>query len=192
MGIDVSKLCVEPVIYDFLPRSPVPDPQSPIPSCRVVLGLGSNLGDSRRIVVDAIAALEQALMDVRAASLFETDPLHVTDQGRFLNTAVMGLYSGTPRELLSRIHEIEARFGRDRQKERRWGERTLDIDILLFGDLTLNESDLQIPHPRLRERRFALEPLLELLPNAVEPVTGLSYRSICDALPEQGVEKIER
>jgi len=156
----------------------------------VVLGLGSNRGDSRCIILDAAAALRQALAELNMASLYETSPLYVTDQGSFINTAVVGLYSGTARELLSCIHEIEARFGRDRQKERRWGERTLDIDILLFGNLTLNESDLQIPHARLKERRFALEPLLELLPNAVEPGTGLSYRSICDALPDQEVRKI--
>ena len=158
----------------------------------VVLGLGSNKGDSRRIVLDAIEALGQVLTGIRRASLYETEPLHVTDQRRFINTAVTGLYSASPRELLSRIHEIEAQFGRDRAKERRWGERTLDIDILLFGDLVLNEADLQIPHPRLRERRFALAPLLELLPGAVEPGTSLSYRDICDALPEQGVTLVTK
>jgi len=152
----------------------------------VVLGLGSNLGDSLRIIFDAVKALEEVLVELRRASLYETEPLHVTDQRRFINTAVTGLYSGTPRELLSCVHEIEARFGRDRSRERRWGERTLDIDVLLFGELVLSDPVLAIPHPRLRERRFALEPLLELLPNAVEPGTGLSYRSICEALPDQG------
>ena len=165
----------------------------------IVLGLGSNLGDSRRIILDAVKALEEILSGLRMASLYETAPLHVADQGRFINTAVTGLYAGeenlspgeslsrSARELLSAIHDIEARFGRDRSRERRWGERFLDIDILLFGNLSCKESDLEIPHPRLKERRFALEPLLKLLPDAVEPGTGLSYRDICDALPEQGV-----
>jgi 2-amino-4-hydroxy-6-hydroxymethyldihydropteridine diphosphokinase len=67
--------------------------------------------------------------------------------------------------LLSRLHEIEARFGRDRSKERCWGERLLEIDILLFGDLTVNKAGLAIPYPRLKERRFALESLLELSPD---------------------------
>ena len=111
----------------------------------------------------------------------------MTDQNRFINTAVMGYYPGTPRELLSRMQGIEAKFGRDRSKERRWGERLLDIDILLFGDLIINEPDLIIPHPRLKERCFALEPLLELLPDAEEPGTFLSYREICKTLPDQGV-----
>ena len=162
----------------------------------MVLGLGSNLGDSRCIILDAISALEQLLAELRAASLYETEPLYVTDQGRFINTAVAGFYSGTPGELLSAIHGIEARFGRNRALERRQGERTLDIDILLFGELVMdlpaceNSPGLTIPHPRLKERRFALEPLLELLPDALEPETGLSYQSICDALPDQGVRRI--
>jgi len=163
----------------------------------VVLGIGSNLGERRRIALDAVTALGRVLAELRAASLYETEPLYVTEQGRFINTAVSGLYSGTPQELLFCIHEIEGRFGRDRDREQRWGERTLDIDILLFGELNAalpalgNEAALlEIPHPRLKERRFALEPLLELLPDAVEPGTGLSYRSICQALPCQGVRRL--
>jgi len=163
----------------------------------VVLGLGSNLGDSRRIVLDAIAVLEGVLAGLRRASLYETEPLYVTDQSPFINTAVSGFYSGTPVELLSRIHEIEASFGRNRAGEQRWRQRTLDIDILLFGELRAvlpvqpGQSALEIPHPRLKERRFALQPLLELVPDAVEPGTGLSYRSICDALPGQGVRRVD-
>ena len=116
----------------------------------------------------------------------------MTDQNRFINTAVSGFYGNSPLELLSSIQNIETRFGRNRSCERRWGERLLDIDILLFGDIALAEPDLQIPHPRLKERRFALEPLLELLPEAIEPGTGLSYKKICQALPDQGVIRIER
>jgi 2-amino-4-hydroxy-6-hydroxymethyldihydropteridine diphosphokinase len=153
----------------------------------VVLGLGSNLGDSRGIVLDAVKELELVLVELRRASLYETSPLHVTDQGRFINTAVAGFYAGSARELLSRIHSIEKRFGRDRTRERRWGERFLDIDILLFGNYTVNEPDLVIPHPRLKERRFALQPLLEILPEAGEPGTGLSYALCCQSLPDQGV-----
>jgi len=175
----------------------------------VVLGLGSNKGDSRQIILDTVKALERILTDLRRASLYETEPMYVKDQGCFINTAVAGFFRGipsipnlpslpkshglpnAPKDLLSAIHDLEAKFGRDRKQERRWGERSLDIDILLFGDLVINEADLQIPHPRLKERRFALEPLLELLPDALEPVTGLSYRIMCNALPEQGVKRLE-
>jgi 2-amino-4-hydroxy-6-hydroxymethyldihydropteridine diphosphokinase len=162
---------------------------------RVFLGLGSNLGDSRLIILDAVKALEEVLTDIRRASLYETKPLYVTDQVSFINTAVEGFYKpvqgsspvDSVRNLLSHIHEIEARFGRDRSRERRWGERLLDIDILLFGDFIINETDVTIPHPRLRERRFALEPLLELFPDAAEPGTGFFYMDFCAALPDQGV-----
>ena len=156
----------------------------------VVLGLGSNLGDSRRIITEATEALKEILTELRAASLYETEPLYVTDQGCFINTAVAGFFNETPEKLLHDVHKIETYFGRNRSLERRWGERMLDIDILLFGDRLLKRPNLEIPHPRLKERRFALEPLLELLPDVVEPGTGLSYRGICDALPDQGVRRI--
>lgn len=157
----------------------------------VVLGLGSNRGDSRRVILDAVAALGEVLAELRRASLYETSPLYVTEQNRFINTAVSGFYGGTPGELLAVVNRIEAAHGRDRSKERRWGERSLDIDILLFGDMIVrNREVLEIPHPRLKERRFALEPLLELCPDAVEPGTGIPYGTICAALPPQGVRKI--
>jgi 2-amino-4-hydroxy-6-hydroxymethyldihydropteridine diphosphokinase len=98
------------------------------------------------------------------------------------------MYRGEPRDLLEHIHRIETQFGRDRQKERRWGERPLDIDILLFGSLVLSEPpDLEIPHPRLTERRFALVPLLELFPHAADPRTGKPYRVFMEVLPPQGI-----
>lgn len=154
----------------------------------VVLGLGSNQGDSRRILTDSLGVLEEFLGEIRIASFFETAPLHITDQNRFLNTALGGYYPGAPRELLDLIHRIEAQFGRDREKERRWGERPLDIDILLFGGFVLSDPpDLEIPHPRLTERRFALIPLLELFPEATDPRTGRPYRDFLEELPPQGI-----
>jgi len=156
----------------------------------VVLGLGSNLGDSRRIVFDAIKKLERVLLELRCASLYETEPLYVTDQNRFINTAVAGYFDKQPENLLYCVKNIETIFGRNRLHERRWGERTLDIDILLFGNLVINKDELQIPHPKLKERRFALEPLLELLPEVSEPETGLFYRNVCQALSDQGVRRI--
>ena len=166
---------------------------------KVYLGLGSNLGDSRQIVLSAVNALGEVLADIRRASLYETKPLYVTDQGCFINTVVEGFYTpvkasspvASAWELLSRLHEIEARFGRNRSRERRWGERFLDIDILLFSDLTINEKELAIPHQRIKERRFALEPLIELSPDVAEPCTGLFYRDFCAALQDQGVRIID-
>jgi 2-amino-4-hydroxy-6-hydroxymethyldihydropteridine diphosphokinase len=161
-----------------------------------VLGLGSNQGDSLRILREAVEALGAILEHLRQSSIYETAPLHITDQPSFFNAAVAGEYSQSAWALLSEIHRIEASFGRDRSKERRWGERTLDIDILLFGDQIITQPTegglapaLEIPHPRLKERRFALEPLLELCPGAVDPVSGLALSGVCQGLPDQGVRR---
>ncbi|MDR1278917.1 MAG: 2-amino-4-hydroxy-6-hydroxymethyldihydropteridine diphosphokinase, partial [Treponema sp.] len=145
----------------------------------VVLGLGSNQGDSRLILAGAIEKLGKILQGIKAASISETEPRYVTDQPRFLNTAVSGFCTLSPRELLDAAQTIEALYGRDRRRERRWGERTLDIDILLFGGLVFSDPPLlQIPHPRLNERRFALEPLVELIPGARDPVSGRLFHDI--------------
>lgn len=154
----------------------------------VALGLGSNRGDSRAILISAAAKLSARLEGGRLSSLFESDPMYVQDQPRYLNAAFAGRFSGSPHELLDFIHEVEAQFGRDRSRERRRGERTLDIDILLFGALVVNEPPiLEIPHPGLRERKFALIPLLELLPEAVDPRSGESFDTILPTLGDQGI-----
>jgi 2-amino-4-hydroxy-6-hydroxymethyldihydropteridine diphosphokinase len=157
----------------------------------VVLGLGSNQGDSVRILADTAAALGTILNDCRAGGVYKTAPLHVKDQADFFNTAVSGIFAGSPYELLEAIHRLEARFGRDRAKERRWGERTLDIDILLFGDLIISDPPLlEVPHPRLKERRFALVPLLDIYPEAADPVTRQSYQTIFESLSGQRITKL--
>jgi 2-amino-4-hydroxy-6-hydroxymethyldihydropteridine diphosphokinase len=159
-----------------------------------VLGLGSNKswkGHSPQDLLNlAIAELSKVLSSCRVSSLYKTAPLHVTDQGFFLNVCLCGSFDGDPLSLLAATQKIEAAHGRDRSKERRWGERSLDIDILLFGDTILDSPDLVLPHPRLAERRFALQPLLELFPMAREPGSDRLYRDIVDALPKQGIEVI--
>jgi 2-amino-4-hydroxy-6-hydroxymethyldihydropteridine diphosphokinase len=162
----------------------------------VVLGLGSNKShgflDSREILRGVMPALGELIREMRVSSLYETKPLYVTDQPVFVNAAVAGFYPASPRKLLEAARQLELRFGRDRARERRWGERSLDIDILLFGSLIVSEPPaLEIPHPRLKERRFALEPLLELVPGALEPGTGMAYSLICGALPDQGVKNLK-
>ncbi|MDR0410953.1 MAG: 2-amino-4-hydroxy-6-hydroxymethyldihydropteridine diphosphokinase [Treponema sp.] len=154
----------------------------------VALGLGSNKGRSCTILAGAVKCLQEILMDLRTTPIFETAPQGVTDQQPFLNTAVCGFCTLAPPDLLEAVHHIEASFGRDRTKERRWGERTLDIDILLFGRLVLSSQSLEIPHPRLRERAFALVPLLILLPEAVDPRTNEPYAHILRELPDQNVK----
>jgi 2-amino-4-hydroxy-6-hydroxymethyldihydropteridine diphosphokinase len=159
---------------------------------KIILGIGSNKGDSKEIIKNAIEDLKKILQDVQAASLSKTAPVGITTQPDFLNTAISGDFFGEPKKLLEEIHRIEKKYGRDRTKEIRWGQRSLDIDILLFGDLIVNEASdgqndsLEIPHPRLGERRFALEPLLELSPSAKDPKTGEYYHTICARLREAG------
>jgi 2-amino-4-hydroxy-6-hydroxymethyldihydropteridine diphosphokinase len=157
-----------------------------------VLGLGSNNSwgghSPQELLHLAIEELGTVLSGCRISSLYKTAPLHVTDQDFFFNACVSGFFDGDPPSLLAHTQKIEAAYGRDRSRERRWGERSLDIDILLFGDTVLNTPALALPHPRLTERRFALQPLLELLPQAREPGSGRIYRDILDTLPGQGVE----
>ncbi|MDR2194306.1 MAG: 2-amino-4-hydroxy-6-hydroxymethyldihydropteridine diphosphokinase [Treponema sp.] len=164
-------------------------------ACLVVLGLGSNkaykkadgyIQTPRELLEEAAVKLGSVLSGLRTTSMIETEPLYVMDQPRFLNTAVCGYYEGMPYELLSAIHAIEASCGRNRAEERRFGERTLDIDILLFGSLVISEQDLEIPHPRLAERSFALIPLLALLPDAKDPRSGASYHDILKTAAPHG------
>jgi 2-amino-4-hydroxy-6-hydroxymethyldihydropteridine diphosphokinase len=157
----------------------------------VVLGLGSNKGESSVILASAVRYLQEILADLQVAPVFQTAPQGPADQPPFLNTAVCGSCALTPEGLLEAVHRVEAAFGRDRSKERRWGERTLDIDILLFGRRTLSSSSLEIPHPRLKERAFALVPLLTLLPEASDPRSGEPYAYILKELPDQNVKRLQ-
>ena len=161
----------------------------------VFLGLGSNLPyrekDCRVILEEACAELEQTLRRLRRSSFYRTEPVGVKDQNFFINCAVTGFFDGNPYRLLEIIQQIEASYGRNRANERRWGERTLDIDILLFGNMVLYEEPLLIiPHAELNKRRFALEPLCEISPEKTDPQSGQSYSSICEALPDQGVIRL--
>ena len=159
---------------------------------RVFLSLGSNLGDSPGNLREAFINLCVELEDPRISGLYITEPQDVSDQPDFINAACTGLFSGTPFELLYRLNKIESDMGRDRSKSVRRGPRIIDIDILLFGDEVIDETDssqrsLIIPHPRLRERRFALVPLLELAPDLSDPVTGKPYSVYLERLEGQNV-----
>lgn len=153
------------------------------------MGLGSNSGDSRSILLGAIEALRELLGELRVSSLYVTKPQDYKDQPDFLNLCASGTFSGSPHELLRALNGIERSWGRAREREIPKGPRTLDIDIELFGTEIIREKDLVIPHERLRERAFVLVPLLELLPDSADPVTGELYRDIAGRLPDQGVIK---
>lgn len=156
------------------------------PLARTYLGLGSNLGDragSLRRALDALAA--DVLSDDVASGVYETEPVGGGPQPDYLNLVVTGMTALSPRELLDRCLDIEA--GLMRRRGARNAPRTIDIDILLYGDRVIDEPGLTIPHPRLLERGFVLRPLAELAADVVHPVTG---RTIADHLGEAG--RLER
>jgi 2-amino-4-hydroxy-6-hydroxymethyldihydropteridine diphosphokinase len=154
---------------------------------RAYLGLGANLGDSVSTINAAFLELSRFLANPRLSRLWSSKAMYVEDQPDFVNAVAMGETELGPRELLAAINAIEARFGRDRGREVKKGPRPLDIDILLYGDALLREPDLVIPHAALRERRFALEPLLDLEPELVDPESGVKFSTIVETLPPQGI-----
>ena len=135
---------------------------------RAYVGLGANLGDRERTLRAAVDALdaEAGIEVVAVSTLRETDPVGVGDQPRFLNGVAALETSLGAREFLDRLLAVEQRFGRVRVPGEH-GPRTLDLDLLLYGDETIDEPGLAVPHPRLHERRFVLEPLAELAPGLV-------------------------
>jgi 2-amino-4-hydroxy-6-hydroxymethyldihydropteridine diphosphokinase len=140
---------------------------------RAYVGLGANLGDRERTLREAVDALaaEGGVEVVAVSTLRETEPVGVGEQPRFLNGAVELETSLTARELLDRLLGVEQRFGRVRIPGEH-GPRTLDLDLLLYGDEVIDEPELHVPHPRLHERRFVLEPLAELAPGLLVPGRG--------------------
>jgi 2-amino-4-hydroxy-6-hydroxymethyldihydropteridine diphosphokinase len=132
-------------------------------AARAFLGLGSNLGDRRRHLSDAIGSLGPAVVAV--SPVYETEPVGGPDQEPYLNLVVEVATELSPRALLGVCHRLESAAGRVRDV--RWGPRTLDVDILLYDEVRLDEPDLQIPHPRMWGRRFVLAPLADLAPDLV-------------------------
>ncbi|MBO4732589.1 MAG: 2-amino-4-hydroxy-6-hydroxymethyldihydropteridine diphosphokinase [Spirochaetaceae bacterium] len=166
----------------------------------VVLGLGSNKSlciknkvlSSDNILNKACSELKKHIKELRCSSIYITKPLYMEEQSDFFNMVVLGDYSGSPRELLNLIHIIEAKYGRDRSLETFKGPRTLDIDIELFGDITVNDNSLSnplfIPHPLMSERQFVLIPLLEILNNSAESIIDKQkYAQMLSKLQDQGV-----
>lgn len=156
-----------------------------MPARRTVhLGLGSNLGDRAghlRHALDRLASLPGTRL-VAVSDFVETEPVGPVAQGPFLNAAAAVETGLAPRELLSHLHALERERGRDRATGERWGPRTLDIDILLYDDLVIDEPGLTIPHPRLHERLFALGPLAQIAPDARVPRFGRSVSELLEAL----------
>ena len=155
-------------------------PAEPVLAC---LALGSNLGDRIANVRSALAALaacpNTALL--KSSALHETDPIGAPGQDKYINAAVLLRTSLSPRDLLKECLRIEVEHGRMRSQQTRWGPRTLDIDLLLFGDLIIDDAGpprLCVPHPRLCDRLFVLDPLAEIAGNLNHPIDGRPIHAI--------------
>ena len=156
---------------------------------RVYLSLGSNIGDRAANLQSAIEELSRFGKVAAVSSFYETEPVEFTKQPWFLNCAVSLDTEKTPGQLLRALLEIERTMGRLRTQQK--GPRKIDIDILLFGDSSVNTATLTIPHPAMYERRFVLEPLAEIAPNARHPLLNKTVRELRDSLPPgQAVRRV--
>lgn len=152
---------------------------------RAYLGLGSNMGERQKELAFALEQLQKHphIRLLQVAAFLETDPVGYLEQDKFLNTAAAVETTLTPHQLLAELQRIEQDAGRVRTI--RWGPRTLDIDILLYDSFILDDQELTIPHPRMRERAFVLLPMLEIAPDLPVPPDGQTIRQLLNQL-EQG------
>ena len=149
---------------------------------KVYLGFGSNLGEREGNIRAALRAVDEE-KDIclhKVSSVHETEPEYVKEQPKFMNCAAEGETLLPPGELLACLKRIEKRLGRTGGE--RWGPRIIDIDILLYNSLIVNEPGLRIPHPRLQERIFVLLPLTEIVPGLRHPVSGQTMRELLQQL----------
>jgi 2-amino-4-hydroxy-6-hydroxymethyldihydropteridine diphosphokinase len=156
-----------------------------------LLALGGNVGDVRATLDRAVAALcdgEEVRLLARSAD-YRTPPWGVEDQPAFVNLCIAVETAMTPRALLARAQAIERALGRERSSERRWGPRPVDIDLIAYDDLALNEPDLKLPHPRLFERAFVLVPLAEIAADKI--IDGIRVRDALARVDRKGVEKLQ-
>ncbi len=147
---------------------------------RVVIGLGSNIGDRRAHLDAAIARIraDRSFHVLRCSPIYETPPAGGPPQGDYLNTAVLLVTSLQGRAILDKALAIEHELGRERSAETRWGPRTIDLDLLWIEGEAIDEEGLAVPHPRLAERPFALRPLIDVAPDAVDFRTGQAFASL--------------
>lgn len=165
----------------------------------VLLGLGSNTDYRGKKPAELLAfacnELSKILLSPMFSSIYESKAMYVENQNNFLNMVVKGFVPNetNPFDLLNKIHEIEAKFGRDRTQEIRFGPRPLDIDIEEFGNVVMNENpNLILPHPRIHEREFVLIPALEILTDSADEKVRKSFEKFLSVLPNQGVKKCSK
>lgn len=161
-----------------------------MPGKIVYLGLGSNVGEREQNLQAAVERLQSDELRVtRLSSVYETEPQGMRNQRWFLNLVAETETDLFPRQLLGRIVRIERELGRRRMIEN--GPRTIDIDILFFGNAVVQTSELTIPHPRFAERRFVLEPMVELAPDLRDPVSRRTMRELLPGTADQAVRQVE-
>lgn len=152
------------------------------------LSLGSNTGDRQEMLRAALRLLESPGLHVaRVSPVYETEPQDFKDQPWFLNVVAEVQTELFPRQLLARIHRIERQLGRRRSIPK--GPRTIDIDILLYGESVIDSPDLVVPHPRMPERRFVLQPLADLAPDLRHPVLRRTVRELLAGVSGQAVRQ---
>lgn len=148
---------------------------------RVAIALGSNLGDRRAHLEWAIGHIGEFLTHLRASSIIETAPVGVPDeQPPYLNAVVVGETTLEPEALLEELMALEHERGRERRSFR--AARTLDLDVILYGDRVIKTGNIEIPHPRFREREFVLRPLAEIAPEWIDPATGKTVEELLQAI----------
>jgi len=150
---------------------------------RVFLALGTNLGDLPVNLAKAITMVAEFSTVVQRSPIYETAPMYLTDQPRFLNMAVEIETDLDPGDLLKRLKQVETDLGREPGV--RYGPRVIDLDILLYDDQVLNAPNLKIPHPGIPERAYVLRPLCDIAPQVVHPVSGRTMETLLSYFPEK-------
>ncbi|MEM6425722.1 MAG: 2-amino-4-hydroxy-6-hydroxymethyldihydropteridine diphosphokinase [Cyanobacteria bacterium P01_D01_bin.128] len=176
-------------ISNIRPQTVEDDSRAVSQSVMGAIALGSNIGNSIDILKLAVAGLNQApgVIIIACSSVYRTTPIG-PPQPDFLNACVLFSTTLSPERLLNTLLSTEIRFGRQRRE--RWGPRTLDLDLLLYGDAVVTTPQLEVPHPRMGDRAFVLVPLAEIAPDWIDPVSQRSITALLQNVSRQGVERL--
>lgn len=155
----------------------------------IFLGLGSNMGDRREYLIQALKKLQKYVSIEKISSIYETEPVGYKEQDMFLNMVCQGKTSYPAQEMLHKAKTIETEMGREHTF--RNGPRPIDIDILLYGSLVIKQEKLTVPHPRMAERAFVLIPLNEIAPDILDPATNRTIRQLSQNISSGGISRYD-